>query len=222
MTRNAIKSFKGKALGTLLQYLYERFQELEIDIKIPEGITIAKEGIALIKIYEQQMLPIDQWQVIASELVRKYFIAYQVAESTSYVNPQEAERALGHGEGSNMAVLRKNEYFIENFGNISDSKDRILEAIYGMFDAQVTSTLSEQNIKQAFCGMKDKLMLTFPHISEYFWKDAIANMEKTKIGMRTLKEILDDASISIDRSAFKSLPISSLKINLSSAPHIKS
>lgn len=205
LTRNAIKSFKGKALGTLLQYLYERFQELEIDIKIPEGITIAKEGIALIKIYEQQMLPIDQWQVIASELVRKYFIAYQVAESTSYVNPQEAERALGHGEGSNMAVLRKNEYFIENFGNISDSKDRILEAIYGMFDAQVTSTLSEQNIKQAFCGMKDKLMLTFPHISEYFWKDAIANMEKTKIGMRTLKEILDDASISIDRSAFKSL-----------------
>jgi uncharacterized pyridoxamine 5'-phosphate oxidase family protein len=167
LTRKTIISFKGKPLDALLRHLFEEFQKLLTDIKIEEGIQIANAGIQLIKANATQILPIDVWQEIISELVRKYAIAYQVAESTTYINPSEAERALGHGEAPNMAVLARNEYAIKSFGGVLDDEARILAAIMGMFDAQVTSTLSEKGVKQAFLGMSHKLEVSFPTVSRH-------------------------------------------------------
>jgi|GEM_PF-7092301 len=209
LARNAVISFQGKSLKELIEYLFMRFQELALDVKIQEGIDLTTDGITLLKTTSGQQLPIDQWQAIVSEAVRKYFIAYQVADSTAYINPQEAERALGHGEGSNMAVLRRNEHAIGNLDGTIDDEARILSAIYGMFDAQVTSTLSEKAIKQAFLGMQHKLKMTFPLVCKHFLAKAVATMETTVMKQtgRTLKEIMNDDSLSIDTSSFETLNI---------------
>lgn len=209
LARNHIISFQGKSIQALMEYLFGRFQELALEIKIDEGKKIAQDGIALIKANSSKMLPIDEWQRIVSELVRKYFIAYQAAESTTYVNPEEAERALGHGEASNMAVLRRNEHTIENHDGTLDDEPRILKAIKGMFDAEYTSTLSEAGIKQAFLGMQHKLKATFPLVSKHFLDKAVTQMsaEKKGFGLRTLGEIVADDSIAVDRSGFESLAV---------------
>lgn len=209
LARNAVISFQGKSLKEMVEYLFERFQELAMDIKLAEGIQLATEGAALIKTNVGKQLPIDQWQAIISEAVRKYFIAYQVADSTAYINPQEADRALGHGEGTNMAVLRRNEHAIGNLGGIIDDEARILKAIYGMFDAQVTPTLSEKAVKQAFLGMQHKLKMTFPLVSKHYLAKAVTEMEKVVMKQtgRSLKDIVADDSLSIDTSSFESLDI---------------
>jgi hypothetical protein len=204
LARATLKSFQGKPALELMKYLFQRFQELLHAIKLKDGIALANHALDLLKKHLHDILPIDRWQHLLSECVRLYFIAYQVAESTSYINPDESDRAQGHGEAANMLVLRRNEYTLNTHAGILDDEDRILKAILGMFDAQFTARLSEAAIKEAYTGMQHKLELTFPLIFKHFGPKAFANMEKLNIGKggRTLGEIMKDKSVVMHSAHF--------------------
>ncbi|OZG73984.1 hypothetical protein BTA51_09395 [Hahella sp. CCB-MM4] len=207
LSRNTMMSYQERKATELASYLYKRSQELEQNISNSKGKEVADTLFTLIKNNAERLLPVDDWHVLFSECVRLYMIAYQVADSTTYVNPNEGDRALGHGEGPNMAVLRRNEFAIENYRKIVDSEERIIKAITGMFDAQITSSLSARSIKIAFECLQEHIAFSFPYINKYFAKTAYTEMGKSTVDSNgtLLQSILDDDSLSIDSSGFLTL-----------------
>jgi hypothetical protein len=197
LARNAIISFAGHPLENLLQHLRDKFAELHDEVtQFAEALEAVSSAAQLVEEAGVRRLHIDEWQELVSELVRRFFIAYQAAESTTYVNPEEADRALGHGEGSHMAVLRRNEYTIDSYHGTLDDEDRIIAAITSMFDASITTSLTKENIRSAYKGLFQKLNHTFPLIVSHYGDLAHKRMLTFAIGDGfTLGDVISDEDL---------------------------
>lgn len=162
--RHQILAYKGRSLAELLALLAQKFQRLLTDITNKEGLQITKIALSTIENYQKGQHPIHDWQSLASMLVRWYYIAYQVADSSSYVNPTELDRALGHGEATHMLVLHRSENSLQNGGALADTSERIIGAATALMDVFRTKTLDAHDMANAYQHWKEALTDAFPLI----------------------------------------------------------
>jgi hypothetical protein len=176
LVRHHIASFSGKPLGALLAFLDKSFPALLADIQNPEGRGLAQIALQTLHQHRSGTYPLHDRQPLVSALVRWYFIAYQASESASYVNPDEAERAQGHGEASYMLTLRRNEFILESGAPLADSPEQVAIAATALFDASVTPVLDRQGITNAFGHWREAMQGGFPHILAKEGQNILARM----------------------------------------------
>lgn len=202
LVRNTITSFQGQPVIRLLKYLHDRFEELANDVSHTNGKELVVAGLKKINDCTGSHF-VDEWQAEISEIVRSYFIAHQVAESTSYINPKEADRALGHGESSHMKVLRRNEYTLSSRGGIIDDEERIGTAVKSMFDAEITNSFGEKNVRNAYKGLLHMMNASFPVIMKHYGQAIQEKMMEETVGSgRKLGELMADKSLEDKNSLF--------------------
>lgn len=190
LSREAILVMQGKPFTSLLIFLQESFAHIDLPPSASEKINSIQQEAQ--KIFQQakdiykrlstESFTLSQFHVGASELVRLYFIAYQMAPSTTYVNPSEAGQALGHGEAGNMQILRTNEYAISNRNVILTPKENIVRAAVNLFDVQLTAGYTETNIKTAFSNLMHKLSYAFPNIMKCYKDEIVGKLGEQDIG----------------------------------------
>lgn len=181
LARAAMLGMSHKPVTALFSFLHHEFNILIKDVTNKEGFNLVKHGLMMLEQFGDKSLPIFRWQGLCSQLVRQYFIAYQVADSASYVNPSEAERALGHGEPAHMLVLRRNQYSIVSRDNLLDPPERIIQAATSLFDGEITKTLSAEGVKLAYNNLMHKLNAAFPAVFEHFHKQITEELFKRQV-----------------------------------------
>jgi hypothetical protein len=181
LVRHQMMSLAGKTLGELLGILEKNFTKLATDVSNASGKNLVAVALDTIKIHKGETYPDFEWQQLASALLRWYAIAYQVAESSAYINPEEAERAKGHGEAHAMRKLRRTEFALSSGGNSQDSEKEVIDAATTLLDAFVSVRLSEMEIVRAFEHWRQALTEGFPSIMKVSGVKIIKEMSGRKV-----------------------------------------
>lgn len=198
LSREAILVMQGKPFTSLLTFLEESFAHIDLPPSAPGEINSIQQeaqktfGQAkdIHKRLSTESFTLSQFHVETSELVRLYFIAYQMAPSTTYVNPDEAGQALGHGEAGNMQLLRTNEYAISNHRVTLTPKENIVQAAVNLLDVRLTTEYTQGNIKIAVSNLIHKLTYAFPNVMECYKGEILEKLGALEIGMgKSLKDI---------------------------------
>jgi hypothetical protein len=185
LIRHHMMSFSEQSLEGLYQALIEYFLELKADVSHEEGQEIINQSLKQLILHQKSKLPIHVWQQIISDLLRRYFIAYQIAESSAYINPTEMDRAQGHGEASHMLVLRQTEYYWASNQATPYKEERIINAAISLYDAYITNTLNREQVIRSYRHLIRALTHTFPIVMKVLGGKIQAVLLERKVGKDT-------------------------------------
>lgn len=181
LVRHQMMSLAGKTLGELLEILEKNFTKLATDVSNASGKNLVAVALGAITTHKSETYPDFEWQQLASALLRWYAIAYQVAESSAYINPEEAERAKGHGEAHAMRKLRRTEFALSSGGTPQDAEQEVINAATTLLDAFVSVRLSEIEIVRAFEHWRQALTEGFPSVMKVSGVKIINTMSERKV-----------------------------------------
>ncbi len=198
LVRAQIRSHGGGTVQSLLKFAYDDLNTLKAHVANHAGAELLQKTVNQLAEVLTSSLPSNAWQVLASDVVRRYMVIYQVSHSATYSDTTTLGRALGHGEASHMEVLRENEASLTNSGKWVHPHTRIIEAATKLMDIQPDSSLSQKAAYAAYHHWLSALKSSFPKImsvGEKAIKDTVldqllpsALIEKYKV--KTLRQWL--------------------------------
>ncbi len=150
LVRADLVSYKFGRVLALLKFLSDSFAAMDKDVSTErtEARSLLSEATTALQGYDTREMPINDWQAYISTLVKWYAHIYQVTDFATFHDPRTA-RPEGHGEGTHMAVLRRNEAALFDLGQLVDKPERVVQAATALFDAYV-KVGADSNIEQRF------------------------------------------------------------------------
>lgn len=159
-----VETHSNGPLSDLLLFLSERFIGLAKDIADKDGKRIVARARELITTYADEILPLHDWPRLVNELIRCYFVAYQVSKSASYVNPAQLDRALGNAEGHHGRRLREAQVALRAGEKPMCTDQQLVASCVNRFDVYRTATLDEEGLVKAYERWWSTLTRLYPDV----------------------------------------------------------
>ncbi|WP_211463579.1 eCIS core domain-containing protein, partial [Collimonas silvisoli] len=180
LVRNMLMEFSGKSARSLLHYIGESLEKLEV--KNDDGAQLQTLARSRVKQLWVARLPLHTWQALLSNLMRVYVTLSQLAESSSYNDVGSLSRATGHAEGYHMGLLRVNEARIIETGKLSHTPKEIIKSANALFDAQIgDKMLSTEAFVTAAIDWMGHLRHRFPQIMSIGEQDIVSELAKRTV-----------------------------------------
>jgi hypothetical protein len=192
LVRADLISYKNGKVTALLQFLSDSIAAMGKDVATErtEARNLLSDASTALNGYDTREMPIHDWQAYLSMLVKWYAHIYQVTDYATFHDPRTA-RPEGHGEGTHMAVLRRNEATLFDYGKFVDTPERIVQAATALFDAYVkvgAATNVEERFVTAYHHWLAALKSVFPTLmSMPAAREAITNSIRSR-NVGTLSE----------------------------------
>ncbi|MBL0385780.1 hypothetical protein JJB07_03880 [Tumebacillus sp. ITR2] len=172
LLRARILSYQRKNLATLLQFLGDEMEKLAAFSTDGEkgAFSLLVDSFKQLIASSKSQWPVNEWQVFASDLLRRYAVIYQAATSTTYADSTTFGKAEGHGESSHMALLRTVEKSLLNKEAPAFSEDKIAESASKLLDIHPEPSLDVRNAKAAYHHWFQSLKDTFPNVMASYEK----------------------------------------------------
>jgi hypothetical protein len=164
LARAQLRSYQGGPVLNLLNMIKDDLDSIKNFVKHEQGSQLLRATHTQLTQVVGQAHPIHAWQVLASDVVRRYMIIYQLSHTATFADSSTLGAAWGKGEAQHMEVLRNNEANLSTNGKWVNSPQRILEAGAKLVDIHPDSALSKQAALKAFQHWEAAMKDSFPTI----------------------------------------------------------